>query len=120
MSYSGTGAPPGAITYVLPADSATTIQSKLNSVQAGDSLVFAGGATYDFQGTTVVGKSGVTVWADGEVVIANAPGAGTHGAFDFSGQAGWTIGGKAAGHGFVFDGSAIDASNASGNWAIGN
>jgi nucleoid-associated protein YgaU len=104
---------------VLPGDSAATIQSKLNSVQAGNSLVFTGGATYDFGGTTIVGKSGVTIWADGPVVIANAPGAGTSGAFDFSGKSDWTIGGKAAGQGFVFNGSLVDATNASG-WTIGN
>lgn len=120
MAYSGTGAPPGAITYVLPGDSAATIQSKLNSVQPGNSLVFTGGATYDFGGVTIAGKSGVTVWADGQVVIANAPGAGTHGAFDFSGKTDWTIGGRAPGEGFVFNGSLIDATNASGNWTIGN
>ncbi len=119
MAYSGTGAPPGGITYVLPGDSRATIQRKLNSVQAGNSLVFTGGATYDFGGTTIVGKSGVTIWADGPVVIANAPGAGTSGAFDFSGKSDWTIGGKAAEQGFIFNGSLVDATNASG-WTIGN
>jgi len=120
LAYSGTGAPPGTITYVLPGDSAATIQSKMASVQPGNSLVFTGGATYDFAGATITGKSGVTVWADGQVVINNAPGAGTHGAFNFSGQTDWTIGGKAPGAGFVFNGSLVDATNASGNWAIGN
>ena len=118
MAYSGTGAPPGAITYVLPGDSASTIQSKLNSVQPGNTLVFTSG-TYDFGGTTITGKSGVTVWADGQVVIQNAPGAGTDGAFDFSGQSDWTIGGDAPGQGFVFQGSLINATNAT-NWTIGN
>ena len=120
MAYNGTGALPGAMTYVLPGDSAATIQSKLNSVQPGNSLVFTGGATYDFGGATITGKSGITVWADGPVVIANAPGAGTQGAFDFSGQSGWTIGGNAPGNGFVFNGSLINATNASGDWTIGN
>ena len=118
MAYSGTGAPPGAITYVLPGDSASTIQSKLNSVQPGNTLVFTSG-TYDFGGTTITGKSGVTLWADGQVVIDNAPAAGTSGAFDFSGQSNWTIGGDAPGQGFVFQGSLINATNAI-NWAIGN
>jgi len=90
LAYSGTGAPPRAITYVLPGDSASTIQSKLNSVQPGNTLVFTSG-TYDFGGTTITGKSDVTVWADGQVVINNAPAAGTSGAFDFSGQSDWTI-----------------------------
>jgi len=120
LAYSGTGALPGAITYVLPGDSAATIQSKMNETQPGNSLVFTGGATYDFGGTTIVGKSGVTVWADGQVAINNAPGADTHGAFDFSGQSDWTIGGKAPGQGFVFNGSLIDATGASGNWTVGN
>ncbi len=118
MAYSGTGAPPGAITYVLPGDSTSTIQSKLNSVQPGNTLMFTSGA-YDFGGTTITGKSGVTLWADGQVVIDNAPAAGTSGAFDFSGQSNWTIGGDAPGQGFVFQGSLINATNAI-NWAIGN
>jgi len=120
MAYSGAGAPPGAITYVLPGDSAATIQAKLNAVQPGNTLMFTGGATYDFGGTTITGKSGITVWADGPVTIANAPGAGTSGAFNFSGQSDWTIGGNAPEQGFVFQGSLVDATDASGNWVIGN
>lgn len=120
MAYSNSGTLPGQITYVLPGDNAATIQSKLSSIQPGNSLVFVGGATYDFGGVSMVGKSGITVWADGQVIIKNAPGTGTHGAFNFSGQTDWTIGGKAPGQGFVLNGSLIDATNAGGNWAIGN
>lgn len=119
MSYAGTGAPPGTVTYVQQGDSAATIQAKIDSVQPGGSLVFESG-TYDFGGATIVGKSGVTVWADGHVVIDNAPGAGSGGAFDFSGQSDWTIGGNAPGNGFVFNGSLVNATNASGGWIIGN
>ena len=119
MAYSGKGALPGTITYVHAGDSAAVIQAKLDSVPAGNTLVFEKG-TYDFGGSTIVGKSGVTVWADGQVAIHNAPGANTGGAFDFAGQSDWTIGGKAPGKGFIFHGSLIDASNASGNWSIGN
>jgi hypothetical protein len=119
MAYAGTGTLPGSITYVLQSDSAEAIQAKINSVQAGNSLVFESG-TYDFGGATITGKSGITVWADGEVVINNAPGAGSGGAFDFSGQSDWTIGGNAPDHGFVFNGSLVNATNASGGWTIGN
>src|SRR4051794_11847681 len=115
MTYAGIGALPGSITYVLQSDNAATIQSKMDSVEPGSSLVFEHG-TYDFGGATIAGKSGVTVWADGPVVINNAPGAGSHGAFDFSGRSDWTVGGNSPGHGFIFDGSLIDATNASGNW----
>jgi hypothetical protein len=118
MAYAGTGTLPGNITYVLQSDNAATIQAKINSVQAGSSLVFESG-TYDFGGATIEGKSGVTVWADGQVVINNAPGAGSGGAFDFSGQSDWTIGGNSPGNGFVFNGSLVNATNASG-WTIGN
>jgi hypothetical protein len=60
------------------------------------------------------------VWADGQVAIDNAPGAGSGGAFDFSGQKDWTTGGNSPGNGFVFNGSLVNATNASGNWTIGN
>lgn len=119
MAYAGAGALPGSITYVHQGDTAATIQAKIDSVQQGSSLVFQSG-TYDFGGATIVGKSGITVWADGPVVIDNAPGAGSSGAFDFSDQSDWTIGGKSPGNGFVFQGSLVDATNASGNWTIGN
>jgi hypothetical protein len=119
MAYSGIGALPGSIVQVSNNDSAAVIQEKMAAVQPGGSVVFESGS-YDFGGATIQGKSGVTVWADGQVVINSAPGAGSGGAFDFSGQTDWTIGGNSPGNGFVFNGSLINATNASGNWTIGN
>jgi hypothetical protein len=110
---------PGKITYVLPGDSPATIQQKLNSVLPGNTLMFQAG-TYDFGHVTIAGKSGITIWASGKVVINNAPGAGTNGAFDFSGKTDWTIGGRAPGLGFVFNSSLINATHAYGNWTVGN
>jgi hypothetical protein len=106
-------------THVVAGDSVATIQSKLNALPSGGTLVFEGNTTFDFQGTTLVGKSGVTILADGPVDIVNAPGAGTRGAMDFSGQSGWTIRGRAPGEGFVFDRSLINATDAK-DWAVGN
>ena len=111
--------PAGPTTQVLPGDSGAAIQSKLDALQPGGTLVFTGNTTYDFQNTTITGKSGITVWADGTVNIVNAPGAGTNGAFDFSGKSHWTIRGRAPGEGFVFDRSSINATGAS-HWAVGN
>jgi len=119
MAYAGIGALPGNIVHVSKNDSAAVIQAKMNAVQPGGSVLFESGS-YDFGGATIQGKSGVTVWADGQVAINNAPGAGSGGAFDFSGQTDWTIGGNSPGNGFVFNGSLINATNASGNWTIGN
>ena len=110
--------PQGSVTYVLAGDSPATIQSKLNALPTGGTLVFKAG-TFDFHGTTITGKSGVTIWADGQVNIFNAPGAGTSGAFDLSGKTDWTIRGRAPGEGFVFEGSLINADNAS-RWAVGD
>jgi hypothetical protein len=118
-SSTSTSVPQGPITDVLASDSPATIQSKLNALQAGGVLMFHGGTTYDFKGTTIIGKSGVTISTDGAVNIINAPGAGTGGAFDFSGKTDWTIRGKAPGQGFVFDRSLVNADNAS-HWAVGN
>jgi Ca2+-binding RTX toxin-like protein len=112
-------APSRPITYVLAGDSPATIQSKLNSLPTGGILMFSGGSTFDFRGTTITGKSGVTIWADGAVNIINAPGAGTKGAFDFSGKTDWTIRGRAPGQGFVFDRSLVNADDAS-RWAVGD
>jgi hypothetical protein len=81
--------------------------------------MFQGNTTFDFHGTTITGKSGVTILADGPVNIVNAPGAGTNGAFDFSGRSDWTIRGQASGKGFVFDRSLINATGAK-NWAVGD
>ena len=111
-------APPGAVVTVAPGDGMATIQSKLNSVPAGGSLVFPAG-TYDFGGRTVRGKSGITVYASGIVAINNGPGAGTNGAFDFSNLRGWVVRGRAPGQGFVFNGSLVDATGAS-NFSVGN
>jgi Ca2+-binding RTX toxin-like protein len=110
---------PGTITYVFPGDSPATIQQKLNSVLPGNTLMFQAG-TYDFRHVTIAGKSGITIWANGRVFVNNAPGAGTKGAFDFSGKTDWTIGGRAPGWGFVFNGSLINATQAYGNWTVGN
>jgi hypothetical protein len=104
---------------VVAGDSVATIQNKLNALQRGGTLVFEGNTTFDFHGTTITGKSGVRILADGPVNILNAPAAGTGGAFDFSGQSDWTIGGRAPGQGFVFDRSLVNATNAS-HWAVGD
>ena len=82
-------------------------------------MIFPGNTTFDFHGTTITGKSGVTLLADGPVNIVNAPGAGTNGAFDFSGKSDWTIRGRTPGQGFVFDRSLINATDA-GHWAVGD
>jgi hypothetical protein len=111
--------PDGSLTHVVAGDSVATIQSKLNALRPGGTLVFEGNTTFDFHGTTITGKSDVTILADGPVNIVNAPGAGTNGAFDFSGQSDWTIRGRAPGEGFVFDRSLINATEAK-NWAVGD
>ncbi len=110
---------PGTATRVAAGDSVATIQSKLNTVTAGNSLVFPANSTFTFDGGTVHGKIGVTLWADGVVIINGAPGSGSGGAFDFSGLTGWTIRGKAPGQGFTLNGTLINASNASG-FKVGN
>jgi hypothetical protein len=104
---------------VVAGDGAATIQSKLNALPPGGTLVFQGNTTFDFHGTTITGKSGVTLLADGPVNIVNAPGAGTNGAFDFSGKSDWTIRGRAPGEGFVFDRSLVNATGAR-HWAVGD
>jgi hypothetical protein len=109
----------GSFIYVVAGDSPATIQSKLNSLQVGGTLVFQGNTTFDLRGTTITGKSGVTILADGVVNIVNGPGAGTSGAFDFSNMSDWTIRGRAPGQGFVFDGSLVNAVRAR-DWAVGN
>jgi len=65
------------VTFVHAGDSAATIQSKLDALDSGGVLKFQGNTTFDFQGTSIRGKSGVTLWADGVVNVVNAPGAGT-------------------------------------------
>ena len=117
-SSGGGATPPATATHVVAGDSVAAIQSKLDALQSGGTLVFDSG-TFDFHGTTITGKSGVTLLADGAVNIVNAPGAGTNGAFDFSGQSDWTIRGRAPGEGFVFDRSLINASGAD-HWAVGD
>jgi len=110
--------PPGSRTFVYPADSMATIQSKLNSVTAGNSLVFTPGI-YNFASTTITGKSGITIWSPGVATINSAPAAGTAGAFDFSSKSNWTIRGATTSSGFIFNTTLINATSAS-NFSIGN
>lgn len=111
--------PIGTVVTLGASDNVGTVQSKLNSVPAGGSLVFPGGSTYNFGGQTVRGKAGITVYANGVVTINGAPGNGSNGAFDFGGLSNWTIRGRAPGAGFVFNGSLINASGAA-SYAVGN
>lgn len=108
--------PPGSTTNVSTSDNLAAIQTALNSVTAGNSLVFASG-TYNLGGN-LIGKNGITLWSNGGSVITN-------GDFDFSGKSGWTIRGVRANQtattGFTFSGtSRINAGAASGSWAIKN
>lgn len=103
---------PANVVTVAETDSVFAIQVKLNSVPAGGTLAFPAGSTFDFHGQTVRGKSGVTLFAEGNVVINNAPrsaGSRSHGAFDFSGLTDWIIRGKGQDLGFVLNGSLINA-----------
>lgn len=112
----GGGTPPGTLTYVTPGDSLATIQGKLNSVTAGNSLVFPAGSSFSLGGT-LIGKSGITVWAEGTVTLTN-------GAWDFSGCDGFTIRGvsctQTTESGFVFDDVRINVHSATGDWVIAN
>ncbi len=103
------------VVTVAATDSVFTIQLKLNSVLEGGTLVFPAGSAFDFHEQPVRGKSGITILAEGKVVINNAPrsaGKGSHGAFDFSGLTDWTIRGKAQDLGFILNGSLINAEKA--------
>jgi hypothetical protein len=40
-----------------------TESTRDHTVQPGGTLMFPGSTTYDFHGTTITGKSGVTLWA---------------------------------------------------------
>jgi hypothetical protein len=112
---------PGRIVNVASTDSVAAIQVKLNSLPAGGTLVFPANSTFDFRGQTVRGKPGVTVLANGPVVIDNAPtsaGSDSSGAFDFSGLTDWTVRGKGQDLGFVLNGSLINAEGAN-RYAVG-
>jgi hypothetical protein len=108
----------GNVVMVDPSDTIVAIQTKLNSVPAGGTLAFPGGSSFDFNGRTVRAKSGITILANGRVTINGASGPGTAGAFDFGGMSNWTIRGKAPGEGFLFNGTLVNADNAT-NGAIG-
>src|SRR5215510_14910157 len=95
---------------VTTSDTVSAIQSKVNSLLSGDTITFKAG-TYDFHGVTVTGKSGVTFDTSGSVIITNAPGAGSAGAFNFAGKTDWIV------DGFTFNGSLVDADTAS-RWKV--
>src|SRR5882757_3837041 len=98
----------GNIVMVAPTDTIAAIQTKLNSVPAGGTLAFPANSAFNFNGRTLRGKDNVTVWTDGVVSIDGAAGPGSSGAFDFGGRSGWTVRGKGAGQGFVFNGGRIN------------
>jgi hypothetical protein len=111
----------GNIVNVASTDTVAAIQVKLNSLPVGGTLAFPPNSTFNFGGQTVRGKSGITVLANGPVVINNAPksvGKGSPGAFNFSGLTDWTIRGKGQGLGFVLNGSLINAEGAN-RYAVG-
>ncbi len=91
--------PPGTSTMVVAGDSLATIQTKLNSVTAGNSLVFPAGESFNLGGN-LVGKDGITLWAAGTCTITN-------GEFEFSNCDNWTIRGVSSTQntesGFLFD-----------------
>jgi hypothetical protein len=103
--------PPGSQVVITSRDSLSTINAKIASLDRGDSAVFAAGA-YTLGGI-IVGKSGVTLWAQGGVTLRN-------GDIDCSGKAGWTIRGLSPGNGFLFAGGRINAAHAGGGWTIAN
>jgi hypothetical protein len=108
----GTDAPPEPVTRISAGASVDSIQSAVTACPAGGSVVLSAGS-YNFGGRSVRLKAGACIWADGVCTISGAPGPGTHGAIDGSGLSGWTVGGKAAGQGFVFNGTGmVDATNA--------
>jgi hypothetical protein len=115
---SSTPATAGNAVAVAPPDTIATIQAKLNSVPVGGRLVFLGNSAFNFNGQTVTGKSGITVYADGPVTINGGPGPGSAGAFNFGGMSNWTLRGKAPGQGFTFNGTLINADGTT-NGAIG-
>src|SRR5262249_20172069 len=96
----------GKVLYQTPTPG-DDVQAKLNSVPSGGRLVIPAGMTVG----ALRGKSGVTVEADGAVMV--------DGNWDFSGLTGWTVRGKAPGQGFVFQRARIDATGAS-QFAVGN
>ncbi len=105
-------APPAArnIVMVAPTDTIAAIQTKLNSVPAGGSLVLAAG-TYP----GLIGRSNVTVWAAGPVTV--------NGNFDFTGQSNWAIRGADQNNRITFNGGLVAASlsnHAAIGWCVFN
>jgi hypothetical protein len=109
---------------VAPADTIAAIQTRLNSVSTGGTLAFPANSAFNFNGRTVRGKSRITILANGPVIINDAPGPGSAGAFDFGGMSSWVVRGKAPGQGFIFNNTLINADRASGTatapWAVGD
>jgi len=116
----------GKVVMVASSDTTAAIQTKLNSIPAGGRLVFPGGSTFNLGRTAIVGKDGVTVWADGVVTLSGGASTGNGGvtAFNFNGRASGVVRGKAPGQGFVFNGNMVDFGSANGTapspWAVGN
>jgi hypothetical protein len=111
----------GNVVRVAPTDTIATIQAKLKSVPTGGTLAFPANSAFNFNGQTIRGKNSVTVWADGVVTITGGASTGNGGkaAFDFSGNANWSVRGKAPGQGFVFNGNLVNADSAT-TWSVGN
>lgn len=103
--------PPGRQALITNRDSLSTINDKIASLGSGDSAVFAAGSYV--LGGTILGKPGVTLWAQGGVTLRN-------GDIDCSGKRGWTVRGLSPGNGFLFAGGRINAAHAGGGWAIAN
>ncbi len=101
--------PPEPITLVSASDSLAVIQGKLNAVPAGGSLVFPNNMI--MPSGTLFGKSGVVLWADGDVKV--------NGSFDFTGKTDWVIRGRAPGQGFVFKNDYRVIANNADRWAVG-
>jgi hypothetical protein len=104
VSDGGRLSPPQPQVNILVGDSVARIQSKLNSVGAGGSLVFPGGSTFNWAGGSIIGKSNVTIWADGVVTINNATCT-----FDFARCSNWTVRGCEPGQGFQFNGGYVNS-----------
>lgn len=114
----------GTFVMVAPTDAIAAIQTKLKSVPTGGTLTFPANSAFNFNGRTIRGKSGITILANGPVIIDGAPGPGSAGVFDFGGMSSWVVRGKAPGQGFIFNNTLINADAANGTatapWAVGN
>lgn len=106
--------PPSPVVFVSPGMTLAQIQTALNSVPPGGSLVFNPG-TYDFAGGTLNGQSNLTIWALPTVTINNALGANGIG---MGGLSNWTVRGATPGA-LVLNGFALWADSCS-NWIVGN